>query len=143
MPGPCGPVFLMPMTMCTVLVIDSCVYTDTTHMCMYRVAVLLMLCTTQPYLSMSTLSAVVPCERDCEPYPNPWALSPESVPPLGPSVVSLIQYASVNPTVLRLSAPPCAPLFGPRVSAVRRPFPPCFIYVRFRGKFLLPGIPGW
>jgi hypothetical protein len=28
-----------------------------------------------------------------------------------------------------LSAPPCAPLFGPRVSAVRRPFPPCFIYL--------------
>jgi hypothetical protein len=25
---------------------------------------------------------------------------------------------------VRLSAPPCAPLFGPRVSAVRRPFPP-------------------
>ena len=30
---------------------------------------------------------------------------------------------------VRLSAPPCAPLFGPRVSAVRRPFPPCFIYM--------------
>ena len=27
-----------------------------------------------------------------------------------------------------VSAPPCAPLFGPRVSAVRRPFPPCFLY---------------
>ena len=29
---------------------------------------------------------------------------------------------------VRLCAPPCALLFGPRVSAVRRPFPPCFIY---------------
>jgi hypothetical protein len=28
---------------------------------------------------------------------------------------------------VRLSAPPRAPIFGPRVSAVRRPFPPCFI----------------
>ena len=27
-----------------------------------------------------------------------------------------------------MSAPPCAPLFGPHVSAVRRPFPPCLIY---------------
>jgi hypothetical protein len=27
---------------------------------------------------------------------------------------------------VRLGAPPCAPLFDPRVSAVRRPFPPCF-----------------
>ena len=33
---------------------------------------------------------------------------------------------------VRLSAPPCAPLFGPRVSGVRRPFPPCFIYFLWR-----------
>ena len=35
---------------------------------------------------------------------------------------------------VRLSAPPCAPLFGPRVSADRRPFPPCFI--SFTPQFL-------
>ena len=39
----------------------------------------------------------------------------------------------VGPGVsVRLSAPPCAPLCGP-VSAVRRPFPPCFI-VSVRSK---------
>ena len=45
-------------------------------------------------LSLSAL----PCERDySEPYSTPWAISPESVLPVGPSVVfSLIQYASVK-----------------------------------------------
>ena len=37
---------------------------------------------------------------------------------------------------VRLSAPPCAPLFGPRVSAIRRPFPPCFIYLLVGSKRL-------
>ena len=53
--------------------------------------------TTQPHLSALSFSAV-PCERDySEPYSTPWAISPESVLPVGPSVVfSLIQYASVK-----------------------------------------------
>ena len=32
---------------------------------------------------------------------------------------------------VRLSAPPCAPLFGSRVSAVRRPVPSCFMLPTF------------
>jgi hypothetical protein len=53
--------------------------------------------TTQPHLSALSFSAV-PCERDySEPYSTPWAISPESVLPVGPSVVfSLMQYASVK-----------------------------------------------
>ena len=42
---------------------------------------------------------------------------------------------------VRLSAPPCAPLFGPRVSAVRRPFPPCFIYLIVTRKHLSSVLP--
>ena len=53
--------------------------------------------TTQPHLFALSLSTL-PCERDySEPYSTPWAISPESVLPVGPSVVfSLIQYASVK-----------------------------------------------
>ena len=52
-------------------------------------------------------------------------------PPVHPGPVLFhVGVAAAGPGVsVRLSAPPCAPLFGPRVSAVRRPFPPCFIYV--------------
>ena len=49
--------------------------------------------TTQPHLSALSFSAV-PCEIDySEPYSTPWAISPESVLPVGPSVCLLIQYA--------------------------------------------------
>ena len=56
--------------------------------------------TTQPHLSALSFSAV-PCERDySEPYSTPWAINPESVLHVGPSVVfSLIQYASVKRVV--------------------------------------------
>ena len=37
-----------------------------------------------------------------------------------------VGVAAAGPGV-RLSAPPCAPLFGPGVPAVCQPFPPCFI----------------
>ena len=55
--------------------------------------------------------------------------SPDSRP-AGSRVVH-VRVAAAGPAswCVRLSAPPCAPLFGPRVSAVRRPFPPCFIYL--------------
>ena len=60
--------------------------------------------TTQPHPSAISFSAV-PCEIDySEPYSTPWAISPESVLPVGPSVVfSLIQYASVNIYYLRIT----------------------------------------
>ena len=55
--------------------------------------------TTQPHLSALSFSAV-PCEIDySEPYSTPWAISLESVLPVGPSVClffSLIQYAFVK-----------------------------------------------
>ena len=42
--------------------------------------------TTQPHPSAISFSAV-PCEIDySEPYSTPWAISPESVLPVGPSV---------------------------------------------------------
>ena len=61
--------------------------------------------TTQPHLFALSLSTL-PCERDySEPYSTPWAISPESVLPVGPSVVfSLIQYASVIKVVRTLTS---------------------------------------
>ena len=65
----------------------TCLRTPPSYACLYAPSLSpAMRPTTQPHPSAISFSAV-PCEIDySEPYSTPWAISPESVLPVGPSV---------------------------------------------------------